>query len=137
MCGWEVSAGSELAWNRYRINGAPFTERPYYDHTTRSQEGHYLQLVVNGTTQRGSEGYISYFLAPISDSTCVMRTWVYMKGNDNGQLRVGYRTAIGDNITFILTKDDLSCATDAISCQWQRISVPLSPIMTQPIEVSN
>ena len=38
MCGWEISAGSELSWDRYRTNGLPFAQRPPYDHTTRSQQ---------------------------------------------------------------------------------------------------
>ncbi|CAF4902454.1 unnamed protein product, partial [Rotaria magnacalcarata] len=45
---------SELMWERYRANILPFDRRPPYDHTTRSQLGHYLQLRITATTPRDS-----------------------------------------------------------------------------------
>ena len=36
-CLWDVSIGSQLSWERYRADVLPYSQRPPYDHTTRSQ----------------------------------------------------------------------------------------------------
>lgn len=36
-CLWDVSFGSQLAWERYRADVLPLQQRPPYDHSTRSQ----------------------------------------------------------------------------------------------------
>ena len=66
-----------------------------------------------------------------------MRFWVYLKGSNNGELFVGYRYEIGDDIDRLLTTSSLSCATDSTQCSWQRVEVLLSPILNQSAEVLN
>ena len=64
-----------------------------------------------------------------------MRFWIYFQGNNNGQLLVGYRYAIDHKITRLPFSTYQSCFSNATICSWQRIDVPLSPILSQTTEV--
>jgi hypothetical protein len=64
-----------------------------------------------------------------------MRFWIYFKGTNNGQLLVGYRYSIGDDITSLTFSNYQSCPTNATQCSWQRIEVPLSSILQNAAEV--
>ncbi|CAF1517485.1 unnamed protein product [Rotaria sordida] len=64
-----------------------------------------------------------------------MRFWIYFKSSNNGQLVVGYRYAIGDDIRPLSFSSYQSCQTNATQCSWQRIDVLLSSILTQPTEI--
>lgn len=64
-----------------------------------------------------------------------MRFWTYFKGSNNGDLFVGYRYAIGDNITMLSTPTSLSCETNATDCSWKYVQVTLNDILIQPTEV--
>ncbi|CAF4821317.1 unnamed protein product, partial [Rotaria sp. Silwood2] len=133
-CSWEPSAGSPLEWQRYRTNALPYDRRPPYDHTTRSQLGHYLQLRLNSTIQRDTLGTVSNYLGVAAQQGCMLRFWIYFKSSNNGQLVVGYRYAIGDDIRPLSFSSYQSCQSNAGQCSWQRIDVSLSDILTQPTE---
>lgn len=64
-----------------------------------------------------------------------MRFWIYFKGINNGELVVGYRYAIGDDIKLLPFSNYASCGPNATQCSWQRIDVSLSDALTQPTEV--
>lgn len=64
-----------------------------------------------------------------------MRFWIYLKGSNNAQLVVGYRYAIGDDITSLSFSNYQSCETNATKCSWQRIDVSLDSALTKPTEV--
>ena len=64
-----------------------------------------------------------------------MRAWIYYKGSNNGEIRVGYRYDIGDDIKFLYINTTVSCETNAVQCGWQRIEVPLSSVLTNATEV--
>lgn len=66
-----------------------------------------------------------------------MRFWAFFKGNNNGQLLVGYRYAIDYNITMLNFSTYQSCSADSTECAWERIEVVLSPVLTQTTEVTN
>ncbi|CAF1456361.1 unnamed protein product, partial [Rotaria sordida] len=134
-CSWEPSSGSEIEWERYRVNAMPYSRRPPYDHTTRSQLGHYLQLRLNSTTQRDTLATVSNYLGVAAQQGCIMRFWIYFKSSNNGQLVVGYRYAIGDEIIPLPFSNYQSCQTNATQCSWQRIDVSLNAILTQPTEI--
>jgi len=64
-----------------------------------------------------------------------MRFWIYFKGDYNGQLVVGYRYEIGDDITSLTYSNYASCETNSTQCPWQRIEVPLSFVLQKPTEI--
>lgn len=66
-----------------------------------------------------------------------MRFWIYFKSSNNGQLGVGYRYAIGDDINPLSFSNYQSCPTNATKCSWQRIDVSLSAILINSTEVKN
>jgi len=66
-----------------------------------------------------------------------MRFWIYFKGNNNGQLLVGYRYNSESDIKSLIFSNYQSCLTNTTKCSWQRIDVSLSPILTQRTEVNN
>jgi len=66
-----------------------------------------------------------------------MRFWIYFKGNNNGQLLVGYRYTPESDIQSLTFSNYQSCLTNTTKCAWQRIDVSLSPILTQRTEVNN
>ncbi|CAF4972899.1 unnamed protein product, partial [Rotaria sp. Silwood1] len=135
LCSWEPSAGTPLNWERYRANAIPYDQRPPYDHTTRSQLGHYLQLRLNSTIQRDTLATVSNYLGVAAQPGCTMRFWIYFKSSYNGQLVVGYRYAIGDEIRPLSFSSYQSCQTNATQCSWQRIDAPLSAVLTRPTEI--
>ncbi|CAF4840990.1 unnamed protein product, partial [Rotaria sp. Silwood1] len=135
LCSWEPSAGTPLNWERYRANAIPYDQRPPYDHTTRSQLGHYLQLRLNSTIQRDTLATVSNYLGVAAQPGCTMRFWIYFKSSYNGQLVVGYRYAIGDEIKPLSFSSYQSCQTNATQCSWQRIDAPLSAVLTRPTEI--
>jgi hypothetical protein len=65
-----------------------------------------------------------------------MRFWIYFKGNNNGQLLVGYRYTLRNNITTLPFSNYQSCQTNVTQCSWQRIEVSLTDVLTQPTEVN-
>jgi hypothetical protein len=134
-CLWYVSAGSQLMWERYRANVLPYQQRPPYDHTTRSQNGYYYQLLVNSTTSRGTLATVSNYLGMTQEQGCTMRFWIYFKGNNNGQLLVGYRYTIGSDMKNLTVSTYHSCQINETQCSWQRIEVSLSSILTQTTEI--
>jgi len=68
---------------------------------------------------------------------CTMRFWIYFKGNNNGQLLVGYRYTIGSDMKNLTFSTYHSCQINETQCSWQRIEVSLSSILTQTTEVNN
>ncbi len=64
-----------------------------------------------------------------------MRFWIYFKGDNNGELLVGYRYSPDSEITNLSFSNYQSCQTNSTQCSWQRIDVALSPILTQITEV--
>jgi hypothetical protein len=90
---------------------------------------------MNATIPRGTVATVSTFLSSTAEQDCTMRFWVYFKGSNNGQLVVGYRYTIGDDILSLSFSNYQSCETNATQCAWQRIEVPLSTVLTQPTEV--
>ncbi|CAF4370716.1 unnamed protein product, partial [Rotaria sordida] len=78
---------------------------------------------------------VSNYLGVAAQQGCIMRFWIYFKSSNNGQLVVGYRYAIGDEIIPLPFSNYQSCQTNATQCSWQRIDVSLNAILTQPTEV--
>lgn len=66
-----------------------------------------------------------------------MRFWIYFKGNNNGELFVGYRYTPQSDIQTLTFSNYQSCQTNTTQCSWQRIDVSLSSILTQSTEVKN
>lgn len=64
-----------------------------------------------------------------------MRFWIYFKGNNNGQLLVGYRYTPESDIQPLTFTNYQSCYTNSTQCSWQRIDVALSTVLTQRTEV--
>jgi len=64
-----------------------------------------------------------------------MRFWIYFKGSNNGELLVGYRYAIGDNIENLIVPNYQSCETNATQCSWQRIEIPLTAVLNDSTEI--
>ncbi|CAF5027780.1 unnamed protein product, partial [Rotaria sp. Silwood1] len=135
FCLWKPTTDSQLEWKRYRVNAIPYDRRPPYDHTTRSQLGYYLQLPLNSTIQRDTLATISSYLGVAAQQGCTMRFWIYFKSSNNGQLVVGYRHTIEDEIRSLPFSNYQSCQTNAIQCSWQRIDVSLNTILTQSTEI--
>lgn len=90
---------------------------------------------MNSTIPRDSFAAISTYFGRSEEPGCVMRFWVYMKSSYNGQLAVGYRYEIGDDMKPLSFSSYQSCATNATLCSWQRIDVALGSVLTQPTEV--
>ena len=90
---------------------------------------------MNATTPRGSFAGVSNYLPATNATDCSIRFWTYMKGSNNGDLFVGYRYEIGDDIIRLTSASSISCATDALQCSWQRIDVSLSAVLNQSTEV--
>jgi len=66
-----------------------------------------------------------------------MHFWIYFKGNNNGQLLVGYRYTPESDIKSLTFSNYQSCLTNTTKCSWQRIDVSLTHILTQRTEVNN
>jgi hypothetical protein len=64
-----------------------------------------------------------------------MRFWIYFKGNNNGELLVGYRYTPQSDIQPLTFSNYQSCQTNTTQCSWQRIDVSLSSILTKSTEV--
>lgn len=65
-----------------------------------------------------------------------MRFWIYFKGNNNGQLLVGYRYNPTESIRNLTFNTYQSCPMNSTQCSWQRIDVSLSVVLTQQTEVN-
>ena len=98
-------------------------------------KGHYLQLRTNATIPRGTLAIVSNYLGATTNRGCTLRFWVYLKGDHNGELVVGYRRAIGDEITPIAFSSYQSCQTVVALCPWQRIEASLNDVLTDSTEV--
>jgi hypothetical protein len=71
-----------------------------------------------------------------TEQGCTMRFWIYFKGNNNGELLVGYRYNPESEIQNLTFSNYQSCLINSTQCSWQRIDVSLSSILTQRTEVN-
>jgi len=71
-----------------------------------------------------------------TEQGCTMRFWIYFKGNNKGELLVGYRYSPESEIKNLTFSNYQSCLINSTRCSWQRIDVSLSSILTQRTEVN-
>ncbi|XP_077978861.1 MAM and LDL-receptor class A domain-containing protein 1-like [Glandiceps talaboti] len=87
QCGWNDTSNGQYKWKRWRGATPASNTGPSYDHTTYTAAGWYMYVDTNdgGGVDWGK------FSSPLlqhSYSTCEMRFWYHMKGEDIGTLRV-------------------------------------------------
>uniref|UniRef100_A0A8C5MKX6 MAM and LDL receptor class A domain containing 1 n=1 Tax=Leptobrachium leishanense TaxID=445787 RepID=A0A8C5MKX6_9ANUR len=92
ICGWQNSKADSFDW--ILGNAAPAL-RPPYDHTTGTEDGHFLYLETSLAGLKGEKAHIKSSRWKESNANCKLRFWYYRSSKATGLIQVLIKTNKG------------------------------------------
>ena len=128
MCGWQQDTQrDQFDWTRHNGPTSSGNTGPTQDHTLGSASGYYLYIESSRPHKQNDTARLIYNLpAPSTASSCSVRFWYHMYGNDVGGLNV-YINSLNKGLQQLVN------LTSNQGNSWQREEVQLSA--TSPFQV--